>query len=69
MSASQFSATPWRVSEDDRGFLSVVTDNKEMTEDLVAHTFGEDANAHLIAAAPDLYEALRAVVKNSDDLQ
>ena len=50
---------PWRVEADRQGLECVVG-----PKGVVADTIGSEANARLIAAAPELLDALRRVIVN-----
>lgn len=63
MSAPKFTPGSWRVESDRQGCDCVVG-----PRGVVADTIGMEANAHLIAAAPDLYAALQALMPVLDDL-
>lgn len=64
---SRHTPGPWSLRESyDRGEPSgyVVSGEYENTADVILGSFGDketEANAYLIAAAPEMYEALRAV--------
>lgn len=63
MSAPGTAPGPWRVSTDDLGYHSIRTGerNDAPDSDLIADLFCSEQEVNLIAAAPDLYEALEAV--------
>ena len=52
-----------------RRWASVLTGNKKSTGDLLMSEPQAEANARLIAASPDLLEALQAVLNNCLDSQ
>ena len=74
MSDRKWTAGPWWVEvgtgEDDEGDIYVCHEGTSCTETTVVNfgmpTIEECANAHLIAAAPDLYEALLAIVQHDE---
>ena len=51
----------WEIEKKEHGFLGVTT-----TETGICSQIATEANAHLIAAAPDMYEALRELAKAYD---
>lgn len=57
-----FTPGPWRCDYDDNGFYYIFS-AEEFMSPYIAATGGEghlnEANARLIAAAPDMYEALK----------
>ena len=57
MSESKFTPGPWLFSSYKSGNSVIVIDGKEFDVATVNYP-NRDANAHLIAAAPELYEAL-----------
>ena len=57
MSKTKFTPGPWLFSSYKSGTSVIVIDGKEFGVATVNYP-NRDANAHLIAAAPDLYEAL-----------
>ncbi len=67
MSETKWTPGPWHAHEqpavilDDRGFMLAALDGNIESEPTV------EANAHLIAAAPDLYLGLEAVWKLIED--
>jgi len=62
MSEIKFTPGPWLFSSYKSGTSVIVIDGKEFDVATVSYP-NRDANAHLIAAAPELYEALEAVLK------
>lgn len=66
MSKPNFTPGPWKTSRDavPPGHVQI-TVYAEATGERVATAFEREANARLIAAAPALYEALRAIVEAS----
>lgn len=60
---SEHTPGPWKIrAYKDRGFAIDFNEDQEQIVDFVY----EEADAHLIAAAPDLLEALEAVVRVAD---
>ena len=57
MKETKFTPGPWLFSSYKSGTSVIVIDGKEFDVATVNYP-NRDANAHLIAAAPDLYEAL-----------
>ncbi len=55
----------WRAKATDEGHWLIVC-NKGLIADVYNHIEGYEANAQLIAAAPDMYEALKAIIENRD---
>lgn len=55
---TEFTKGPWMAVFDDE--LGAYVASTDTTYDIVCHV--HEANAHLIAAAPDLYEALDAII-------
>jgi hypothetical protein len=71
---SKHTLGPWEIGGvfDNDGIPEIVIIHKAAAGNLgVATALGglraQEANAHLIAAAPDLLEALKAIVKSLDD--
>jgi len=62
MSEIKFTPGPWLFSSYKSGTSVIVIDGKEFDVATVSYP-NRDANAHLIAAAPELYEALKAVLE------
>lgn len=61
MSAPKFTPGPWRMHDMEAGVIVAGRPGGEVAN--VNNGFGDrDANAALIAAAPDLYEALKSAV-------
>ena len=58
MNETKFTPGPWLFSSYKSGNSVIVIDGKEFDVATVNYP-NRDANAHLIAAAPDLYEALK----------
>ena len=78
MTEPKFTPGPWRVKADPYHFMTLSTVvageiGKEGFNRMVVQVGGwnewkeQEANAHLIAAAPELYEALKYVLKCWDD--
>ena len=61
MSEPKFTPGPWLFSSYKSGNSVIVTDGKEFDVATVNYP-NRDANAHLIAAAPELYEALEELL-------
>lgn len=63
MSNTKFSG-PWHVIADSQGYANIhhKSDDDGDTGDIVATCFQDDDHAHLIAAAPELYDALQLVL-------
>lgn len=61
---------PWRVSTGALGFQSIRTGerNSDPDSDLIADVYGDDGSAHLISAAPELYEAALLAAPHGDRL-
>ncbi|MBU3625693.1 hypothetical protein ICN48_05520 [Polynucleobacter sp. JS-Safj-400b-B2] len=59
---SKHTAGPWRYIEGIRGEFVVLSGTHPDLSIGVAVTMGEEANANLIAAAPELLESLTALV-------
>ncbi len=54
---------PWHLVEGEGGFVGMyASDEDGQPGDLIAHLWGEEHRFPLIKAAPDLYEALSAIV-------
>jgi len=78
MSDTKFTPAPWRVHKQEHArnelWLTVlngsidVTHNKSIATNRYSALSDEEnlANAHLIAASPDLYSALEAIIKQWD---
>ena len=74
---TEFTKGPWRVREDvrvDHGIeyiagLDIISDDYEIVacEGIASNSDINIANAHLIAAAPELYEALEKIVTAAID--
>jgi len=60
MNQTKFTPGPWLFSSYKSGNSVIVIDGKEFDVATVNYP-NRDANAHLIAASPDLYEALDAL--------
>ena len=60
MSKTKFTPGPWLFSSYKSGTSVIVIDGKEFGVATVNYP-NRDANAHLIAAAPELYEALEKI--------
>ena len=60
MNETKFTPGPWLFSSYKSGNSVIVIDGKEFDVATVNYP-NRDANAHLIAAAPELYEALDAL--------
>lgn len=67
MSAADHTPGPWATSRDavPAGHVQI-TVYAEGTGERVATAFGSEANAHLIAAAPDLLSAAKAILFQVD---
>lgn len=67
MSAPQFTPGPWEINGSDHGFV-IATEGHSLAavwpESLRGRKFDAKANAFLIAAAPELYEALKWALEN-----
>lgn len=55
--AGDFTAGPWKVVRSSTGWVSI-NDEKGKVADIEPWRSAREANARLIAAAPDLYQAL-----------
>ena len=67
---STHTSGPWKVRESKSGFPSeivTVEKNPYGSETFVAHAFGPLSNARLIAAAPELFAALKRIVEYDDE--
>jgi hypothetical protein len=61
-----FADSPWSASHDGHGGICI-TDSEERQVGFVSNRPTQDANAALIAAAPELYEALRDLAAMHED--
>ena len=68
MSETKFTPGPWLFSSYKSGNSVIVIDGKEFDVATVNYP-NRDANAHLIAAAPELYEALEGLLADITEYQ
>lgn len=68
MSEPKFTPGPWLFSSYKSGNSVIVIDGKEFDVATVNYP-NRDANAHLIAAAPELYEALEGLLADITEYQ
>lgn len=61
MSNTKFTPGPWDVYVGDDESIRIVTDERRICDVTIYLDEVDGANAHLIAAAPDMYEALKAL--------
>ena len=71
MNEPKWTPGPWRVETSGRGSLCVASDDAWICGELdnqphEMRTSEAEANAHLIAAVPELYEALQNVIREAD---
>ena len=59
----EYTKGKWMVETDDEGKMYVATEYENIVEVLFDDRHTMKANAQLIAAAPELYEALRAITE------
>ncbi len=67
MSEAKFTPGPWRVRFGNIGHVTAENGALVAKCQRLTSLCNLQANAHLIAAAPDLYEALERVIKIIDD--
>ena len=64
---------PWKVDENHKGFVNIRRDVDSYTSDIATvwdfYAENYESNASLIAAAPDMLEALEEVVALTENLQ
>ena len=66
---SKHTLAPWKVIEAHRGYIIEATDYAyDVAVVRTAGNHDNEANAQLIAAAPDLLEALKALLEAVDDV-
>lgn len=68
MNETKFTPGPWLFSSYKSGNSVIVIDGKEFDVATVNYP-NRDANAHLIAAAPELYEALEGLLADITEYQ
>jgi hypothetical protein len=66
MTETKHTLGPWYIGRDVNGFVSVQVGDSLTERDLICDCYTEE-NATLIAAAPDMYEALQWIVENADE--